>query len=134
MKAKLERLKRIEQLQRRLHELSDWRLMALGQQRNQLTDAHLQMLNATNADLFAFGAPAAVATRRIRAIEIEIESAKRVYEAQAKRTLEHGARSHLAGRALKAASAQNQRDQQNRSLAELIEVMLHAGSSASRKA
>ncbi len=134
MKARLERLKRIDQLQRRLHELSAWRLTALGRQRDQLTDAHLEMVNAMSADLFAFGGLAAAATRRIRAIEVEIDSAKGVYEAQAKRSLEHGARSQLAVGALKSAVAQHRRDGENKALAELIEAMLQAKGSASRKA
>ena len=134
MKVRLERLKRIDQLQKRLHELSAWRLMALGQQRDQLTEAHLEMLSALSEGLCAYGGPAAAATRRIRAMEMEIDSAKGVYDAQAKRSLEHGARSQLAGGALKTAAEQNRRVDQNKALAELIEATLHAKGSASRKA
>jgi hypothetical protein len=134
MKGKLERLKRIEQLQRRLHELADWRLMALGQQQDKLAGAHVDMLNAMGDGPFAFGDPAAAATRRIRAIEMEIAIVKDVFAAQAKRTLEHGVRLQLATGALEAASAQVRRDEQSRSLGELIEGMLHARGSASRKA
>ena len=107
MKKRLDKLKRIDRLQRRLHDLSVWRLTALGQQRDQLTNAHLEMLDAVGTGLLAFGRPAAAATRRIRALEVEIAAAKSVYEEQAKRSLEQGVRSRLADRAREAAAAES---------------------------
>src|SRR5271156_2925491 len=105
MKKRLDKLEQIDRLQRRLHDLSVWRLAALGQQRDQLTKAHVEMLDAVGTGWFAFGRPAAAATRRIRALEVEIAAAKGDYDAQAQHSLEQGVRARLANRAREAAAA-----------------------------
>src|SRR5271167_5088702 len=110
MKTRLDKLKRIDKLQRRLHDLSLWRLIALGRARDQLTSAHLEMLDVVGTELFAFGGPAAAATRRIRALEREIAVAQAGYAEQAKRTLEHGVRSRVADVARETAAAQYRTD------------------------
>jgi len=133
MSERLRKFRRIDHLQRRLHDLSVWRLSALGRQRDQINAAHAEMLNAMSAGFFAFGSAAAAANRRIRAIEVEIENANRAHENQSRRSLELGARSQLAGASLRAATEQSRRDRQNRELADLIEEMLRASGSASRK-
>lgn len=133
MKKRHDKLKQIDRLQRRLHDLSVWRLAALGKQRDQLTTAHVEMLDAVGTGLFAFGRPAAAATRRIRALEVEIVAAKAVYEEQSKRSLELGVRSRLADRAREAAAADLRTDVEKRTLSELIEWSLHRPNSGSRK-
>jgi hypothetical protein len=84
--------------------------------------------------LLAFGRPAAAATRRIRALEVEIAAAKGAYEEQAKRSLEQGVRSRLADRAREAAAADLRTDVEKRTLSELIEWSLQRPNSGSRKA
>src|SRR5271155_3018640 len=134
MKKRLDKLVRIDRLQRRLHDLSVWRLAALGRQRDQLTNAHLEMLDAVGTGLLAFGRPAGAAPRRIRALEVEIAAAKGAYEEQAKRSLEQGVRSRLADRAREAAAADLRTDVEKRTLSELIEWSLQRPNSGSRKA
>ena len=133
MNKRLRTIKRIEHLQRRMHELSVWRLTALGQQRDQLSTAHAEILSAMSAGVLAFGSTAAAATRRIRTLEVEIESVKRAHRTQSRRALELGARSQLAGASLKAATEQSRRDRQSGELADLVVGMLRASGSASRK-
>ena len=134
MKKKLDKMERIERLQRRLHDLSVWRLAALGQQRDQLTNTHLEMLDAVENGLLAFGRPAAAATRRIRTLEVEIATAKISYEEQAKRSLEQGVRSRLADRAREGAAKDLRADVEKRTLLELIEWSLQRPNSGSHKA
>ena len=134
MKKRLEKLMRIERLQRRLHDLSVWRLTALGQQRDQLTNAHVEMLDAVGTGLLAFGPPAAAATRRIRALEVEIAVVKGGYEEQAKRSFEQGVKSRLADRAREGAAADLRADLEKRTLSELIDWSLQQPPSGSRKA
>lgn len=133
MKKRLDKLKRIDRLQRRLHDLSVWRLATLARQKEQLTNTHLEMLDAVGSGLLAFGPPAAAATRRIRRLEVEIEVAKGGYEEQAKRSLEQGVRSRLADRACEAAAADLRADLEKRSLLELIEWSLQRPTSGSHK-
>jgi hypothetical protein len=133
MKTRLDKLNRIDRLQRRLHDLSLWRLIALGRARDQLTSAHLEMLEAAGTELFAFGGPAAAATRRIRALEREIAAAQAGYAEQAKRTLEHGVRSRVADVARETAVAQYRADAERRNLAELIDWSLRQSNPVSRK-
>ena len=134
MKTRIDRLKRIENLQRRLHELSQWRLAALGQQRDRLAGAHGEMLGALSEGLLAAGAPAAAATRRIRALELEMAVAQTGYDTQAKLTLDFGARAHLADRALDAATVAHRQHAERKTLVELIERSLAVDGTGSRKA
>jgi hypothetical protein len=133
MKKRLDKLIRIDRLQRRLHDLSVWRLATLARQKEQLTNAHVEMLEAVGTGLLAFGPPAAAATRRIRRLEVEIEVAKGGYEEQAKRSLEQGVRSRLADRAREAAAADLRADLEKRTLSELIEWSLQRPTSGSHK-
>jgi hypothetical protein len=133
MKSKLDKLTRIDKLQRRLHNLSLWRLIALGHARDRLTGAHVEMLDALGTGLFAFGDPAAAATRRIRALEREIAVVQAGYAEQAKLTLEHGVRSKVADVARESASAQYRADAERRNLAELIDWSLRHAHPGSRK-
>lgn len=133
MKTRLDKLTRIDKLQRRLHDLSLWRLIALGRARDRLTSAHLEMLDAVGTELFAFGGPAAAATRRIRALEREIAVAQAGYAEQAKRALDHGVRSRVADVAREAAAAQYRADAERRNLAELIDWSLRQAHPGSRK-
>jgi hypothetical protein len=134
VKKRLDKLRRIDRLQRLLHDQSGWRLASLGQQRDLLTSAHLEMLDAMGSGLLAFGPPAAAATRRIRALEVEIAAAQSGYDEQAKRSLEQGVRSRLADRAREAAAAELRTDLEKRTLSELIEWSVQQAISASRKA
>jgi len=134
LKKRLDKLKRIDRLQRHLHDLSVWRLAALGRQRDQLANTHLEMLDAVENGLLAFGRPAAAANRRIRALEVEIATAKGSYEEQAKRSLEQGVRSRLADRAREGAAADLRADVEKRTLLELIEWSLQRPNSGSHKA
>ena len=134
MKKKLDKMERIERLQRRLHDLSVWRLAALGRERDKLASAHVEMLDALGSGLLAFGQPAAAGTRRIRALEVEIAVANRGYDEQAKRSFEHGVRSKLADRAREAAAAEFRADVEKRTLSELIDWSLRQPNSGSRKA
>ncbi len=133
MKKRLDKLKRIETLQRRLHDLSVWRLTHMAQQRDQLASAHSEMIDALGAGLLSFGGAAAAATRRIRAIEVEMATARSVYESQAKHAKDHGVRSRMAERAVESAAAQYRTEVEKKSLAELIDWTLQASNSGSRK-
>ena len=133
MKKRLDKLKRIEKLQRRLHDLSVWRLTTLAQQRDQLASAHSEMIDALGAGLLSFGGAAAAGTRRIRAIEVEMAVARNVYESQAKHAQDHGVRTRMAERAVESASAEYRADAEKKTLAELIDWTLQASNSGSRK-
>ena len=63
------------------------------------------MIDALGAGLLSFGGAAAAATRRIRAIEVEMATARNVYDSQAKHAKDHGVRSRLAERAVESAAA-----------------------------
>jgi hypothetical protein len=134
MKSRLDKLTRIERLQRQLHDLSVWKLATLGRQRDQLTNTHVEMLDAAANGLFSIGRPAAAATRRIRALEVEIAAAHSSYDEQAKRSLEMGVRSRLADRAREAAATEHRSEGEKRTLSELIEWSLQQPNSGSRKA
>jgi hypothetical protein len=133
VKKRLDGLKRIERLQRQLNDLAVWRLAALGHKKDELTRAHLEMLEAASDGLLAVGAPAAAATRRIRALEVEMVAARGGYDAQAKLALEQGRKSKLAERASAAAASDYRADLEKRSLSELIDWSTRRPNSGSDK-
>ena len=133
MKNKLDKLKRIERLQRRMHDLSSWKLTHMTREREKLGQAHGEMITALGEGLLSFGGAAAAATRRIRAIEVEMTAADAAQAEQARHTLEQGLRYRAAERAVESISVKHRSDIQNKSLAELIEQSLQRPPSGTRK-
>jgi RNase P/RNase MRP subunit p29 len=121
LKSKLEKMKRIERLQKRIHELSTWQAHRLALKREELLGTHAEMVAALSDGLLSFGGAAVAATRRIRAIEVEARDAKAAHEAQSRTAFEQGMRARAAGRALQSTTAQARAEAQKKSLEELIE-------------
>jgi hypothetical protein len=125
MKKRLESLEKIERVQKQMHDLAVWRLAALGRDREALVEDHRQMLAAIDNGLLAYGAPAAAAFRRIRALEMKIAAAEAELAAQRRRTVAHGTRAKLADRARESVEAAYRDQQQRKELAELIDASLN---------
>ena len=124
MKKRLESLEKIGSLQKQMHELEVWRLNALGRRRDDLTESHREMLAAMGSGVSAYGAPAAAALRRIRAVEREIAAVAAEHEAQTRRAIDRGARAKLADRARGSVDALYRDQKQRKELMELIERSL----------
>jgi hypothetical protein len=124
MKKRLEALEKIERLHKQMHDLAVWRLTALGRERDDLIENHRQMLEAMGRGVIFYGAPAAAATRRVRALEMQIAAAAAEVEAQTRRAIEQGVRAKLADRARDSADARYREQRQRKELAELIERSL----------
>ena len=133
MKSRLEKLKRIERLQKQLHDLSVWKLSNLADQRDKLTAAHVEMVEALSEGLLAFGGPAAAANRRIRSLEVEITAADAAHAAQVKHAFAQGARSKMAEQVVGRAREEYRRETEKKSLAELIDQALQTSRPGSRK-
>jgi hypothetical protein len=131
MKKRLESLEKIGSLQKQMHDLEVWRLTAIGRKRDDLTQAHREMLAAMGSGVAAYGAPAAAALRRIRAVEREIAAAAAEYEAQTRRAIDQGTRAKLADRARESADARYRDQRQRKELADLIERSLRNPKSSS---
>lgn len=131
MKKRLKSLEKIERVQRQMHELAVWRLTALARERDDLTENHLAMLDATQNGVAAYGNLAAAAMRRIRALEREIAVAAAEYEAQTRRALDQGTRAKLADRARESVDARYRDQEQRKELAELVERSLQNPKSSS---
>ena len=124
MRQKVERLARIERLQKRMHEMARWRLAVVALEREKLTSDHAEMIEALSQGLMAYGAPAAAGTRRVRGIERELARAHVVEKDMEKRTLEAGRLAKLADRCLDTARDALRNEVDRRSLEELIEATL----------
>ena len=133
MKSKLDKLKRIERLQKRMHELSVWKLTHMAQEREKLTRTHSEMVTALGEGLLCFGGAASAATRRIRTIEVAMTAAQAAETEQARHALEQGMRSRAAERAVQSTANNHRSELQNKSLAELIDQSLQTSLSGSHK-
>jgi len=133
LKKKLEKLKRIESLQKRIHELSTWKLSKLAARKEQLDVAHIEMIAALGEGLLSFGGAASAATRRIRALEVEKQEANVAHEAGQRQSFELGMRARAAERAVKATAAEARADADKKSLETLIEQSLRVDGSVPRK-
>src|SRR3954471_15638670 len=105
-------------MQRKLHDLSQWRLTILARERDQLVQTHEEMLVAISEGLLAFGGAAAAGTRRVRGLEVELSAARVVHDAEARRVLELGTRSKLADLVVEAATARYRAQSERKSLEE----------------
>jgi hypothetical protein len=133
LKKKLERLKRIERLQKRIHELSTWKLSKLAARKEQLDVAHIEMIAALGEGLLSFGGAASAATRRIRALEVEKQEANVAHEAGQRQSFELGMRARAAERAVQATAAEARAEADKKSLEALIEQSLRADGPVPRK-
>ena len=130
MKKRLDALEKISQLQSKLHDLTRWRLAAIGQQRVSLEEAERQMIDALNSDAVGVGAPAAAASSRLRSIGRQIAVAKADYDAQSQRVLDQGARAKIAQRMVESADAKMRAEKERKDLGDLIERSLNAKTSS----
>jgi len=130
MKKRLDALEKISQLQSKLHDLTRWRLAAIGQQRVSLEEAEREMIDALNSDAVGVGAPAAAASSRLRSIGRQIAIAKADYDAQSQRVLDQGARAKIAQRMVESADAKMRAEKERKDLGDLIERSLNAKTSS----
>ena len=130
MKKRLDALEKISQLQAKLHDLTRWRLAAIGQQRVSLEEAEREMIDALNSDAVGVGAPAAAASSRLRSIGRQIAIAKADYDAQSQRVLDQGARAKIAQRMVESADAKMRAEKERKDLGDLIERSLNAKTSS----
>jgi hypothetical protein len=124
MKKRLEALEKIERLHKQMHDLAVWRLAALGRRRDGLVEDHRQMLAAMESDLVAYGAPAAAAFRRIRALETKIAAAEIELAAQQRSAVAQGVRAKLADRAREDVEARYLDQKARKELAELVDASM----------
>jgi len=134
VKTRLEKVKSIERLQKRLHELALWKANHTAARRDRLAAAHVEMIAALGEGLLTFGAAAAAATRRIRSLELEISAAETAHAAQVATARERGARSKIAERFVERTRAEARQEEEKKSLTELIERSLQRPDSGSHKA
>ena len=130
MKKRLDALAKISQLQAKLHDLTRWRLAAIGQQRVSLEEAEREMIDALNSDAVGVGATAAAASSRLRSIGRQIAIAKADYDAQSQRVLDQGARAKIAQRMVESADAKMRAEKERKDLGDLIERSLNAKTSS----
>lgn len=130
MKKRLDALEKISQLQAKMHDLTRWRLAAIGQQRVSLEEAERAMIDALNSDAVGVGAPAAAASSRLRSIGRQIAMAKADYDAQSQRVLDQGARAKIAQRMVESADAKMRAERERKDLGDLIERSLNAKTSS----
>jgi len=124
MKKRLETLVKVERLHKQMHDLAVWRLVGLERKRDRLIEEHREVLAAVEGGVLSYGAPAAIAMRRIRALEVEIVATSAECAAQSKRAFEQGARAKLADRALGVVDARYRDQMERKELAELIDASL----------
>jgi len=125
---KIKRLERIERLKKRMHEIARWRQAAAAQEKDKLSTAHAEMIEALGGDgLMAYGPPAAVGARRVRGIERQLAQVEAVEKDLAERALEEGRLAKLADRWLDSARDARRDMIERRSLEELVEATLRPG-------
>jgi hypothetical protein len=130
MKKRLDALEKISQLQAKLHDLTRWRLAAIGQQRVSLEEAEREMIDALNSDAVGVGATAAAASSRLRSIGRQIAIAKADYDAQSQRVLDQGARAKIAQRMVESVDAKMRAERERKDLGDLIERSLNSKTSS----
>ena len=127
MRRIIEQAARIEKLRRRLHEISAWRLAKVAQEREELIAAHAGMIEALGDGLMAYGPASLAGARRVRRIERELAVARVIEQDLAQRALDDGRLAKLAEGHLEALREARRTHDDRRSLEDLIEATLSAG-------
>lgn len=132
MKSKVEQLKRIERLRKRLHELSTWKHSMMAQERDKLASAHAAMVTALGDGIMSYGELSVAGTRRVRQIERELAVASALTRELESRALADGRMAKLAESSLDTARETWRDASERKSLLDLIDASVASGT-GSRK-
>ncbi len=128
MKERMDRLRRIEQLQKQMHNLAVWRLASVAREREKLTQDHCEMIEAMGEGLMAYGGLAAAGARRVRALERDLAVTRTLEVNLERQTIEQGARAKMADQAAGAARNEYRDARDKKSLEDLIASTLSTSS------
>jgi len=121
MKKRLTALTRIERLQSRMHDLGKWRLAAIEGKQAELSGSLKTIFETLETGELAYGAQAKLSARRIRALQVEIDSLAREQEAARRKAEADGMRAKIAGKAVETAASRYRDLRERKELAELVE-------------
>jgi hypothetical protein len=128
---RLGRLRRLERVQAKMQDAANWRLAALTRERDELDAARRAMLASAAGEFASFGPLAVAVTRRMRAIEQQLEVATQAHDKQLKRAAESTSRAKMAKNARSQAEAVEVVRRVRDDLTDLIEATLAARPSSS---
>jgi hypothetical protein len=131
MKRQLDSLAKILLLQEKLQKLSTWKAAALDRKRIELAEAQKQTIAAIDHDAMTHRLLVASATRRLRAIDNQIEAVKVQHAAQTQHSLEQGARTKIVERMVDRVDAKYRTQLERNDLSDLIERSLGGRSASS---
>jgi uncharacterized protein (UPF0335 family) len=119
MKKRLDALTRIGRFQALMHDLGRSRLHSLEREQAELADDLKEMFETLESDGRAYGPPAGLAARHIRAVQRKLDV--REQDTARLSALKQGTRAKLAELAIETAAMTHRRHQERKELAELIE-------------
>jgi hypothetical protein len=131
MKRQRDSLAKILLLQDKLHKLSTWKVAALDRQRIELAAAQKETIAAIDQDVMNHRLLLASATRRLRAIDNQIEVNKILHAAQTRHSLEQGARAKIVERMVDRVDEKYRKQLERNDLSDLIERALSRPSASS---
>jgi hypothetical protein len=121
MRKRVKALGRVQQLQKQLHDLSVWRLSLIDGRLASLEEARDDLIRANGSNPLYYGAMGALAARRLRAVEEEIQSVRESRRVQARHAFNQGGRLRLAERLLEKADADHRSHAERQQLSEIID-------------
>jgi hypothetical protein len=121
MKKRLDALTRIGRFQALMHDLGRSRLHSLEREQAELADDLKEMFETLESDERAYGPPAGLAARHIRAVQRKLDQLVREQDTARLSALKQGTRAKLAELAIETAAMTHRRHQERKELAELIE-------------
>jgi hypothetical protein len=113
-----------------MHDLGRWRLHALERQQAGLNDDLKAVFEILEMDEIANGVHPKLVARRIRSLQVGLDRLTAEQESARRNVLTLGARAKLAERAIEAATLDDQRLNERKDLAEIIERAMARGASS----
>lgn len=129
MKKRLDGIRRIQAVQKKLRDLAEARLAELDRRASALTAARSELICALNEDQTLHGLFLDSMARRVRKLSTSIAHLETVREAQAKVLLEHNGKLKLAERMAGAVARDHKATIEKQDLAELIDRLKPARAS-----
>lgn len=124
-KIRVVRLRTIERLRLRLHEIANWKLAENNRKKEDLNNIHKEMTIAMNEGISSYGLISLAASRHIRSIEKKIEDIHEIHKNLEKDALEQGRLAKISSTFLDQARDELSKNIDRKNLEELISLSLY---------
>lgn len=122
MKSRLQKIQRLQQVQRQIHQIAEWKLASLTRRSAEIDEEQVELIKALNEDDAFHGLFVDSMARRLTRLANEADNVERAQEAQRQRVLKEARRLKTTERLTGTLDREVQRDNEKRVFQSLLET------------